>query len=208
MEQFKASETAILTAVQRAAHQLLDDSPKILRDPLAVGLVPGSSEQGIHQSSEDHLQPMRKRTRSGIILRSRIVEDKLAEAIQEGAEQYLILGAGFDTFAFRRPDNVGHIQVFEVDHPATQSLKIDLLRKARLDPVECVTFCPIDFEQVSLTEGLRGSAFKSNIPTFVSWLGVTMYLTRSAIEETLRFVLTLPSPSRILFTFFQPPDSL
>jgi len=207
VEQSRASDTAVLSAIQRAAHQALDGSPTILADPVAVGLVPGSAEEDLRQSEVDYSQPLRKLTRSGLVLRSRFAEDQISVAAEERVPQYLILGVGFDTFAFRRHGGLERLSVFEVDHPATQQRKTELLERAGLNPAGRVTFCPVDFERVSLTDGLADSGFVPAAPALVTWLGVAMHLTGAAIEETCRFVLSLPSPSRLVFTFFQPPDS-
>jgi methyltransferase (TIGR00027 family) len=204
METTKASDTAVYCAVQRAAHQVLDGNPKVLSDSLAVGLTPGSSINELQEAQDDHMQPMRQRTRSGIVLRSRFAEDQVAIAVSEGVQQYLILGAGLDTFAFRGAKTFNDLVVLEVDHPATQAFKRELVAKAGVETESRVKFCPVDFERTAVAEGLASSMLEMDRPVVVSWLGVTMYLTRAAIEETLNFVLSLPSPSRVVMTFFQP----
>ena len=208
MQKRKASETARLTTLMRAAHQILDADPKILFDPVAVGLVPGSSEPEIREREEVFQQPRRRWTRSQIVLRSRFAEDQLCEAVQDGVRQYILLGAGFDTFAYRQPAWASELSIVEADHPASQESKQECLSKAGLRPPNNVSFCPIDFEHTSLAEGLVLSAFDPQAPAFVSWLGVTAYLTRFAIEKTLQFVLSLPSRSRLVFTFMLPISSL
>jgi methyltransferase (TIGR00027 family) len=206
MRESQPTGTAHLTAVSRAAHQILDGDPKILSDPLAVGFVLGSSEAEVRANAEVLSQPMRRRTRSGIVVRSRFAEDQLCEAVAEGARQYLILGAGFDTFAYRQPEWAADIAIVEIDHPVTQAAKRRYLQQAGIDLPANVSFGAVDFERMSIVDGIAQSAFDPTLPTFVSWLGVTMYLTRPAIEETLHFVLSLPSPSRITFSFFAPPE--
>jgi len=208
MQKTKASETAIRAAVVRATHQILDGNPKILSDPIAKGFVPGASEPEIREREEEYQQPQRQLTRSHVVLRSRFAEDQLCEATKDGIRQYLILGAGFDTFAYRQPAWASELSIIEVDHPATQAMKQDYLSKAGIAPANNVSFCPIDFEHTSLTAGIASSPFDPHVPTVVSWLGVTMYITRPAIEETFQFVLSLPSPSRIVFTFTLPPSAI
>jgi len=208
MQKAQASETAIMAAVYRATHQVLDGNPKIFSDPISVGFVPGSSEPEIREREEEYQRPQHLWYRSAIVLRSRFTEDQLCEATKGGVRQYLILGAGFDTFAYRQPSWASKLSIIEVDHPTTQAMKQDYLSKAGIVPADNVSFCPIDFEHTSLAEGIASSPFDPYVPTVVSWLGVTMYLTRSAIEETFRFVLSLPSSSRIVFTFILPPSAI
>lgn len=208
MDKTKASQTAALSALHRAVHQVLDNHPKILDDPLAVGFVPGAAEHEIMALQADFQEPIQRRTRSGLVLRSRFMEDQLRDAVEAGVQQYLLLGAGFDTFSCRQPSWASDLQIIEVDHPATQAEKLACLSSAGLKPPGNVSFHFIDFEEASLVDGLATSRFSAQQPTFVSWLGVTMYLTRPAIQETLRFVLSLPRPSRIVFSFYKPPSSI
>jgi len=100
----RASETAILPGVLRAAHQIFDDGPKILLDPVAVGLVEGWSEDEIRERQEQLQGPLMRHLRSIFVLRSRLVEDELRRATERGVTQYVLLGAGLDTFAFRQPE--------------------------------------------------------------------------------------------------------
>ncbi len=193
-----------MAAVYRAEHQILDGHPKILSDPIAVGFVPGSSEPEIRAREEECRQPLHQKTRTPFVLRSRFCEDQLYEATKEGVRQYLILGAGFDTFAYRHPTWASELSIIEIDHPTTQAVKKDYLSKAGIAPANNVSYCPIDFEHTSLPEGLASSPFDPHVPTVVSWLGVIFYLTRPAIEETFQFALSLPSPSRFVFSFIPP----
>jgi methyltransferase (TIGR00027 family) len=123
-------------------------------------------------------------------------------------QQYLMLGAGFDTFSYRQPSWASDLQIFEIDHPATHTDKLSCLSRVGLKPPGNVSFHSIDFEEASLAQGLANSGFSIQKPSFVSWLGVTMNLSRPAIEETFCFVLSLPRPSRIVFTFFRSPSSI
>ncbi len=208
MQEGKASETAVGTAIQRAAHQILDEDPKILSDPVAVGLVPGSSLEDIRADEEKLQHPIHKNFRAALVQRSHFTEEALHEAINDGVRQYLILGAGFDTFAYRQPSWASELTIVEVDHPASQEFKRDCLDKAGVVCSENVSFCPVDFEQMSLREGLASSPFDPQAYTFVCWLGVTPYLNRAAIEETLHFVLSFSPPSRLAFSFNCPVSSL
>lgn len=208
MDKNKASNTAALSAIHRAVHQVLDDEPRILDDPLAVGLVPGAVGHEIVALRTEYQETLQRRTRSGLVLRSRFAEDQLRDAVEAGVQQYLLLGAGFDTFSCRQPSWASDLQIFEIDHPATHTAKLACLSRVGLKPPGNVSFHSIDFEETSLADGLATSGFSTQKPSFVSWLGVTMYLSRPAIEETFRFVLSLPRHSRIVFTFFQPPPSI
>jgi methyltransferase (TIGR00027 family) len=200
--------TAILPAVLRAAHQLLDDHPKILDDPVAIGLVEGTSAAAIRTQEAELQHPLFRLVRAAFVLRSRFAEDQLASAVTAGVRQYVILGAGLDTFAYRQPAWARSLRIIEVDHPASQTLKREHLAHARISIPDNVAFCAIDFERTTLQEGLGGAAFDAQVPTFFSWLGVTQYLTSAAIAATLRWVLTLPAASGIAFTFVLPETVL
>ncbi len=130
------------------------------------------------------------------------------EALAGGVRQYVVLGAGLDTFAYRQPPWAKYLRIFEVDHPATQQWKRDHLAQVGIPIPANLEFCPIDFEQTTLAEGLAMTSFDRHVPTFFSWLGVTMYLTRDAIESTLRFVLSLPQRSEIVFDFSPTRESM
>lgn len=194
------SRTAIRAAVLRAAHQILDDEPKVLVDPVAVRLV-----EGLLPADGDTLQaPPLKRLRAALVLRSRYAEDALAEAARGGVRQYVILGAGLDTFAYRQPPWARALTVFEADRPATQAWKHEALRLAGIAVPGNVRFCPVDLETGSLPRALGAAGFQVAIPTFASWLGATQYLSDAAIDVTLRFVRALPAGSGIVFSFVAP----
>jgi methyltransferase (TIGR00027 family) len=200
----RASTTMIRTAIMRAMHQVLDDNPKILNDPMAVGLVDGSSRDEILAAPADSRPP--GWFRSIFVLRSRYAEDSLAEAVANGVKQYVLLGAGMETFAYRQPAWASAIRILEVDHPESQAFKREtILRKVITVPAN-VEFCPIDFERVSLAEGLAKSSLDRDSAAFFSWLGVTQYLTRSAIDVTLRFVRSMPKGSELVTEYILPPD--
>ncbi len=207
-----ASRTAMAPAIFRAAHQVLDASPKILDDPVAVGLVEGASVAAIRAAEADHQTPGRRLARALFVLRSRFAEDRLAEAVGPGVGprvgQYVMLGAGLDTFAYRQPRWARHLAIIEVDHPTSQAFKQQQLRRRKIAVPGNLAFTPIDFERQDLASGLSGGPFAADRPTFLSWLGVSQYLTTSAIEATLGFVRSLPPGSRIVFTFVLPDACL
>jgi len=201
----RASTTMIGTAILRATHQVLDDDPKILDDPLAVGLVDGSSRDEILAAAPGLSRPP-EWFRSIFVLRSRYTEDALAQAVARGVRQYVLLGAGMDTFAYRQPAWASTIRVLEVDHPESQAFKRDTLSKKGIRVPANVEFCPIDFEEVSLAEGLAKSSLDPGNSAFFSWLGVTQYLTRPAIDATLRFILSMPKGSELAIEYILPPE--
>ena len=146
-----------------------------------------------------------RRARAGIALRSRFAEDRLSAGT---ARQYVSLGAGLDSFFWRRPDLVGSVHVFEVDHPASQAWKRERATALGLPTNDGPTFVALDFESTSLHDGLGAAGFDWDQPTTFSWLGVTGYLTVDAIEETMRTVTACPSGSEVVFTYAPSEDFL
>jgi methyltransferase (TIGR00027 family) len=209
MEKNRRSLTAEGAAIQRALHQTLDDDPKILDDPIAPLLVdPTSETYRASLSRAEVTRSVRAPFRAVFVLRSRYAEDCLAESLSRGVRQYVLLGAGLDTFAYRQPAWASPLRVFEVDHPASQQWKRERLADVKVGLPANLTFVPVDFERVSLQQGLSAAAFDFGAATFLSWLGVTQYLTPEAIGQTLRFVLSLPRGSEIAFEFIVPGDLL
>lgn len=201
-----ASQTALGTAYLRAAHQILDGEPKLLDDPVALPLLGPDASSRIRASAESYRTPIAAALRAHVVLRSRFAEDRLADAVSRGITQYILLGAGLDTFALRQPPWAQALRILEVDHPQTQLFKRQLMNAADLTPPANVSYLNVDFERESLQEGLLRHAVALDQPTFFSWLGVTMYLREPAIDAVLRFVAGFPSGSEIVLTFSQPPD--
>ena len=147
----KPSRTAQATANLRAAHQLLDQ-PRIFDDPLALRIIGVQAEAAVRanlgRSPIATFRPF-------VAVRSRYAEDELARAVQRGVRQYVVLGAGLDTFAYRNPYPVSRLRVFEVDHPATQVWKRARLQEAGIAIPESLTFAAIDFETQTLSDGLQ-----------------------------------------------------
>ncbi|MGC2331083.1 MAG: SAM-dependent methyltransferase, partial [Candidatus Acidiferrales bacterium] len=125
-----------------------------------------------------------------------------------GTAQYVVLGAGLDTFAYRNPHAEAALRVFEVDYPTTQEWKRRQLAATEIAIPPSVTFAPVDFERQTLAEGLRDAGFDREKPAFFSWLGVSMYLTDGAIAATLGFVASLPPGGGIVFDYAVPRESL
>jgi methyltransferase (TIGR00027 family) len=220
MEEGRPSATAIMAAMARAAHLLWDDDPKVFQDPLALGLSGVENEAALHatfaairaeiarRSTPEIAQALDRYARAIAMLRQRYTEDELDKALERGVGQYVILGAGLDSFAYRRADLASVLRVFEVDHPATQQWKRARLRELQLPLPNSLTFVPLDFERETLAEGLRAGGHRPELPTFVSWLGVTMYLTEEAVFETLQYVASLAPGSEIVFQYVLPESLL
>jgi methyltransferase (TIGR00027 family) len=146
--------------------------------------------------------------RTWVSMRSRFAEEELEMAVSSGVRQYVVLGAGLDTFAYRNPYPESALRVFEVDYPATQEWKRGNLAEARIAVPPSVTYAPVDFEHQTLAEGLRLAGFDAAKPTFFSWLGVTMYLTDDAIESTFRLIAATPPGGGVAFDYVVPLESL
>jgi methyltransferase (TIGR00027 family) len=188
--------------MRRAAHQLIDQ-PCVLVDPIAVPLL------GAHFSPvelERAMHPVSKAFRSFMAARSRFAEDRLAEAVARGVRQYVVLGAGLDTFAYRNP--FAGLRVFEVDFPATQEWKRVLLSEASIAPPEELTFVPLDFEHRTLGDGLAEAGFNAQAPAFFGWLGVVPYLTRPAFRSTIGTIAKLPAGTGVCFDYAIEPETL
>src|SRR6266851_4927996 len=206
MEEDRGSHTAQGTAIQRALHQTVDEDPKILNDPVAERLVDPSSD--FYKSFVEGLERMpahlRLQRRGYVVMRSRCTEDCLAESLAREIKQYVILGAGLDTFCYRQPEPAKSLMIFEVDYPASQRRKRAKLATANIHIPDNVTFLPIDFEKLTLKEGLAATGFDFGMRTFFSWLGVAVYLTEEAFDRTLELILSMPRSSEIVLDFMVP----
>lgn len=222
MEDSRASVTALITAFVRAYHATHDD-PKIFDDFLAPQLF--SEQERLFFSknlaaSLSFFDPelaakcsdeasalaavMRIQSAPITLPRSAYTEDTLSHAVQEGVQQYVVLGAGYDTFAFRKPEMLRQLDVFEIDHPATQADKRHRLAALGWDQPSALHWVAVDFSKQDLIAALKNSTFDPNKLTFFSWLGVTYYLTRDQVGETLRSLSTLaPSGSPLIFDYFE-----
>jgi methyltransferase (TIGR00027 family) len=202
-----ASRTALGTAYLRAAHQILDAPPRILEDPIAVTLLGTAAVQRIQETADSYQTPERRELRAHVVLRSRFAEDRLSAAVLRGVTQYILLGAGFDTFALRQPVWAKALRILEVDHSGTQAAKCARLAATGLALPENVDFAAIDLGHETLRGGLRRLQAPLDEPTFFSWLGVTMYLEEGAIDAVLRSVAAFPAGSEMVLTFARPGDS-
>ncbi|GIH93025.1 class I SAM-dependent methyltransferase [Planobispora siamensis] len=197
MHEGQPSQTAIMAAAARAAHLVVDREPFIFRDTVAASLLGELAEEiiGYHRIHGDHL--ILSGTRAQVTARSHYTERRLAELVRDGLEQYVILGAGLDTFA-QRSGPAGRVTVFEVDHPATQQWKRGLIEASGLD---CPVFVPADFETGDPLPALTAAGFDPSRPALVSWLGVSMYLTGEAIDATLAAVGRLAPGTELVMEY-------
>ena len=216
MQNGRASQTAVLAAIQRAAHPLIDNEPWIFQDDFAAPLS-GVSEKASVLSALSALETELAQTASptlvkmwlqasrlSVALRARYAEDELSKAVQRGVSQYVILGAGFDSFAYRRRDLQTDLAVYEVDHPATQERKLARLKELGIEIPRHLTFVPIDFETDSIVDALAEQGYRREQPAFFSWLGVAQYLTGAAIDRTLGQIAATASGSEIVLNYLVP----
>jgi len=192
------SRTALIVAIGRGMHRLYDDAPFVFDDPYALPLA-GRDWPEIEQLVRT-VVPDRVllQAESSLLARARFAEDRLL-AGEFG--QYVVLGAGLDSFAWRRPDVIRRLTVIEVDHPSSQAYKRARAAELALPEHPNHRFISVDFERETLAEALDASGFDWTIPTLFSWLGVTMYLTTEAIEGTLATIAKCGSGSEIVFSY-------
>jgi len=208
MKEDQPSATAQRVAMRRAAHQLLDD-PKVFEDPVAL-LIIGKESASALQADPHQFEatPLSSYLRAFVAARSRYAEDQLAVGVRRGVSQYVILGAGLDTFAYRNPYPEGVLRVFEVDYPSTQTWKRARLEEVGITLPGNLTFAPVDFETQTLEEGLRSVGYNPSKCTFFSWLGVTEYLATEVVMATLRFVASATVGSGVVFDYMISPSLL
>jgi methyltransferase (TIGR00027 family) len=201
MQTGRASKTALRVAIRRAAHQVID-RPRVLDDPIAVRLI----GKEFARDMERAMHPVARDFRLFMAARSRYAEDRLAAAVAEGVAQYVVLGAGLDTFAYRNP--FPSLRVFEVDFPATQQWKRELLTEAAIASPASLTFVPLDFEHRTLAGSLAEAGFDAGAPAYFGWLGVVPYLTLEAFRATITAIGQLPAGTAVTFDYAFPPQTL
>jgi methyltransferase (TIGR00027 family) len=207
VRQGEPSRSALRVASLRAVHQLLDD-PLVLPDPIALPLLGAATEAALREDPFALNDPMSRGLRAALVVRSRVVEDELARCVGEGTRQYVLLGAGLDTFAYRNPYEREGLRVFEVDHPGTQRWKQQLLAEAGIEVPSSLNFVPMDFERDDLASALGQAGFRADQPACVSWMGVTMYLTADAVLRTLSAVAGFAAGTCLCFDFRVPVSML
>ena len=220
------SITAIMTAFIRGYHSA-HDTPVVFNDSLALQLIPEERrrliEQGLTtavaqtESPDGNVTTLHQVSLSpilqtmglpNVISRSRYTEDNLKSEISKGVEQYVILGAGLDTFAFRHKDLLKEIKVFEVDQPDTQEFKRKRLADLNWGIPRNLHFVPADFSKERLAEALLGSPYNPSVKSLFSMLGVTMYLSPDDAFETLRSITQIASAgSSVIFDYHTKTDA-
>jgi len=200
------SFSALTAAAARAAHLLVDGEPTIFADTLAAALLGDRAEEllAYHRRSGTH--PVLAGARVQVTCRSRYAEDALARAAGAGLTQYVILGAGLDSFAYRR-GRAGRVRVFEVDHPASQQVKRAALAAAGIEVPGNVRYVPADLAVDPLVRCLAAAGFDAAAPAVVSWLGVTMYLSAEAVARTLAAVAGLAPGTELIADYLLPEDA-
>ncbi|HEX3463619.1 MAG TPA: class I SAM-dependent methyltransferase [Candidatus Elarobacter sp.] len=194
------SRTAIATLAQRALHQTVD-AEQAYEDAVAVRLFAGVA---LARAAERFAVAgeTSKTLREHVVRRTVFAEERLHRAVLErGVAQYVVLGAGYDTFAYRQPEWASGLHIVEVDQPATQREKREALALGGVTIPPNLGFAAVDFERTSLRDALAAAGLDLGAPVFFSWLGVTMYLTRAAVEQTLATVAGFASGTEIAFTF-------
>ncbi len=189
--------TALSAAALRAWHTVEGEEPKIFRDEFALALT-GMTEAEVVALGRG----VAPASASTCILRSRFTEDHLVAARQR-LSQYVVLGAGLDSFALRMGTDLGPLTVFEVDDPPFQEWKRQRIEELGLSPPSQLCFVPCDFETTSIADALALGGFEAKEACFISWLGVTQYLTREAVIETLRWAAERPAGSELVLTYLE-----
>lgn len=193
--------TAVRVALWRALHLEADAAPHVFED--AVGLQLVAPEEG-WQNRPD-MSPFTRPFRASIVARARFIEDLVLEQVARGVGQYVILGAGLDTFAQRRPELAAHLVVFEVDQPGPQAWKRKRLVELGLGIPSFLRLVPVDFEAgEAWWDELLEAGFDATRPAIVASTGVSMYLTKEAIAATLRQVAMLAAGSTFAMSFMLP----
>jgi methyltransferase (TIGR00027 family) len=195
--------TAVRTALWRALHVQVDAEPHVLEDEVGLELI--APPDGWQQRPD---MKFTRRLRASIVARARFVEDLIVERSQQGIGQYVILGAGLDTFAQRRPDIAPKLQIFEIDQPNTLAWKQKRLIELGYGVPDYLRFVSVDFEISSWWEQLLKAGFDAAKPTVVACTGVSLYLTKEAITATLKQIAAFVAGSTLAMTFYLPKELL
>lgn len=193
-------------AALRAAHQLFDAEPHILEDPIAIQLLEPDVVERLRAAPAAAVQGAAFFLRSHVVVRSRYAEDCLADAARRGVGQYVILGAGLDTFAWRQPGWAAALQIYEVDQPASQHDKRARLHRAGLASPPNLRLVPVDFEVEALDARLTDAGLDRTRPVFFSWLGVMPYLHEPAIDDVLRVIAQGAAGTEVVLSFAPADD--
>jgi methyltransferase (TIGR00027 family) len=201
------SRSALTAAAARAAHLIVDDQPTIFADTLAAALLGERAEELIAYHERHGTHPVLVGARVQVTCRGRYAQDALARAVRAGVTQYVLLGAGLDSFAYRDGPLAGRVRVFEVDHPASQEFKRAALAAARVEVPDSVRYVPADLARDPLIQCLAAAGFDAAAPAVIAWLGVTMYLTAQAVAETLAAVAGLAPGTELIADYLLPEDA-
>jgi len=194
--------TAVRVALWRALHVLVDAAPHVLVDE--IGLKLAAPDEGWRDRPDMHPE-FTKIFRASILARARFIEDLVVEQAAHGVNQYVILGAGLDSFVQRRPEMASQLKVFEIDQPGTQAWKRRRLIELGFGIPEWLKLVPVNFEaNESWWEKLKASGFDASMPAVVVSTGVSMYLTKEAVLATLRQAAALAPGSTFAMTFLLP----
>ena len=195
--------TVVRTALWRALHIVADAKPHILEDEIGLQLI--NPPDDWQQRSD---MKFTKRLRASVVARSRFIEDLIVEQSKQGISQYVVLGAGLDTFAQRRQDIASKLQIYEIDQTNTLKWKQHRLIELGFGVPEFLHFVPVDFEISSWWVQLLKSGFNTRKPSVISCTGVSLYLTKDAITSTLNYISTLAPGSKLAMSFYLPLDLL
>ncbi|EJW20775.1 hypothetical protein IMCC14465_05710 [alpha proteobacterium IMCC14465] len=216
MEDGSPSQTALMVAVLRAHHCHLAPEPKILQDTTALPLSGMADLEAVKDykngvieffsglSSREVAESFVQQITDSVCMRSRLVEERLAKAREQGLEQLVILGAGLDSTAYRCADQLARIPVFEIDHPATQQWKKARLTECDIKLPENLQFVGFDFENQTLAEALEAGGVRSDAVTMFTWLGVQMYLTPATVQATMSVLGQFQAGSQLIMDFAMP----
>lgn len=175
---------------------------------MALSILGSRAVNELQSESSESEHVTSQALRAFVAVRSRYAEDELARAVDGGVRQYVLLGAGLDTFAYRNPHAGAGLRVFEVDHPSTQLWKLEQLRMAGIPiPAEAI-FVPVDFERQSLGEALEAAGFCPDRSAFFGWLGVVPYLTEGAFTATASYIAGMPPGTGVVFDYALARSSL
>jgi methyltransferase (TIGR00027 family) len=194
----KPSRTAMLTALARGAHRMTDARPWLIDDPFGLLLIGPGWKTLAADGRGDYTDEERALVRAFVVARQRFAEDRL---IAGGFAQYVMLGAGLDSFVWRRPDVARRLRIIEIDHPATQDFKKARAAALGLTLPRGHSYVAVDFERETLADALDRAGFDRTRPAFFSWIGVTMYISRAASAATFRTVAGAAPGSEIVFTY-------
>jgi methyltransferase (TIGR00027 family) len=202
------SKTAEWVAANRAAH-LLYDRPAVFEDKLAIELISRPwrwivRTPPLYRLALRYIMGMAN-ARGRFLIRARYTEEKLGDAVRAGIDQYVILGAGLDSFAWRRTDLAGRLTIFEIDHPQSQAAKRHRLKGRGIAVPDNLVFIPVDFGRDTVAAALAQSRYDPGRRAFFSMLGTTQYISRDALAATLRSIASVAAPgSELVLSYIQP----